>query len=117
MHWLLLSTLPIESRKQALRCLRSYTLRWRIEEWHRLLKSGCNIEAHQHHTADRLARAIAVDAVIAWRVMLLTLLGRQVPELPCEVIFSPWECQLLEQLQPKLAPETVEDEKKKRSRN
>ena len=41
LHWVLLSTVPIHSRKQALRCLRWYTLRWRIEEWHRVLKSGC----------------------------------------------------------------------------
>ena len=107
-HWLLLSTLPIESRKQALRCLRSYTLRWRIEEWHRLLKSGCAIEAHQHDTADRLARAITIDTVIGWRVMLLTLLGREAPDLPCQVVFSAWECKLLETLQPRVAPETME---------
>ncbi|MDA2927618.1 IS4 family transposase [Acidobacteria bacterium AH-259-G07] len=112
LHWVLLSTVPIDSRKQALRCLRWYTLRWRIEEWHRVLKSGCHIESHQHRSAQRLARAIAIDAVIAWRVMLLTLLGREVPEIPCELIFSPWECQLLETLQPMLAPETMEGQKK-----
>ncbi|MHC4435327.1 MAG: IS4 family transposase, partial [Planctomycetota bacterium] len=102
--WVLLTTVPIRSRKQALRCLRWYTLRWRIEEWHRVLKSGCHIESHQHKTAEKLARAIAIDTVIAWRVMTLTLLGREVPEIPCELIFSPWECSLLEQLQPLLAP-------------
>lgn len=113
LHWLLLTTLPIESHKQALRCLRSYTLRWRIEEWHRLLKSGCGIETHQHRTAQRLARAITIDTVIGWRVMLLTLLGREAPDLPCELIFSPWECRLLEKLQPRVAPETVEGSRKK----
>ncbi len=56
----------------ALRCLQWYTLRWRIEEWHRILKTGCRIESLQHRSADKLARAIAIDAVIAWRVMLLT---------------------------------------------
>jgi hypothetical protein len=114
LRWVLLTTVPIDSRKQALRCLRWYTLRWRIEEWHRVLKSGCHIESHQHHTAERLARAIAIDAVVAWRVMLLTLLGREVPEIPCEMIFSPWECTLLELLQPLVAPETINGGKKKR---
>ena len=111
-RWVLLATLPIVSRKQALRCLHDYTLRWRIEEWHRLLKTGCHIEAHQHQTAERLAKAIAIDAVIAWQAMLLTLLGRKAPDLPGEVIFSPWECRLLEALQPILAPETMEGEKR-----
>lgn len=107
LRWVLLSTVPIRSRKEALRCLRWYTLRWRIEEWHRVLKSGCHIESHQHHTAERLARAISIDAVIAWRVMLLTLFGREVPEMPCELMFSRWECRLLERLQPLVAPETM----------
>jgi hypothetical protein len=109
----LLTTVPIESQKQALRCLRWYTLRWRIEEWHRVLKSGCRIEAHQHRTAERLGRAIAIDMVVAWRLMLLTLLGRQTPELPCQLIFSSWECQLLEELQPLVAPETIPVKKKR----
>lgn len=113
LRWVLLTTVPIESLKQALRCLRWYTLRWRIEEWHRVLKSGCRIESHQHHSAEKLARAIAIDAVIAWRVMLLTLLGREVPEIPAEMIFAPWECRLLELLQPLVAPETINRVEKK----
>jgi hypothetical protein len=111
-RWVLLTTLPIHSLKQALRYLRWYTLRWRIEEWHRVLKSGCRIESHQHQSAERLSRAIAIDLVIAWRVMLLTLLGREVPEMPCELFFSAWECHLLEQLQPLVAPETLRGQKK-----
>jgi len=112
LHWVLLSTVPIESRKQALRCVRWYSRRWRIEEWHRVLKSGCRIEAHQHQSAAKLARAIAIDTVIAWRVMLLTLLGRDAPDLHCDLIFDPWECRLLEELQPLVAPETMGAQKK-----
>jgi hypothetical protein len=113
LRWVLLTTVPIESRKQALRCLRWYTRRWRIEEWHRVLKNGCHIESHQHQTAAKLARAIAIDTVIAWRVMLLTLLGREAPNMRCELIFEPWECRLLEQLQPVVAPETMQGQKKR----
>jgi hypothetical protein len=109
--WVLLTTVPIRSRKEALRCLRWYTMRWRIEEWHRVLKSGCRIESHQHRTAARLARAVSIDAVIAWRVMLLALLGREIPEMPCELLFSSWECRLLEKLQPLVAPETATSKK------
>jgi len=109
--WVLLTTVPLRSRREAWRCLRDYTRRWRIEDWHRVLKSGCRIEAHQHRTAPRLARAIAIDAVIAWRVMLLALLGREVPEMPAAWVFSPQQCRLLETLQPLLAPATMENKK------
>jgi hypothetical protein len=111
LRWVLLTTVAMGSRKEALRCLRWYTLRWRIEEWHRVLKSGCRIEAHQHRTADGLARAVCIDAVIAWQVMLLALLGREIPEMPCELLFSSWECRLLESLQPLVAPETMKVKK------
>ena len=45
--------------------------------------------------------------------MLLTLLGREAPDLPCELIFSTHECKLLETLQPRVAPETMDDGKTK----
>jgi hypothetical protein len=94
-HWLLLTTIPIASVKQALKCVRWYCRRWRIEEWHRVMKSGCKILEHQNHTAEVLLRAIALDAVIAWRMMLLALLGREVPELPAGTLFDPCECEVL----------------------
>ena len=97
-HWVLLSTVPVASRKQALTCLRWYCRRWRIEEWHRVLKSGCKILENQNHDAATLLRAITLDAVIAWRIMLLALLGREVPGLPAELVFDPCECEVLELL-------------------
>ena len=105
LEWLLLTTVEVSSIKQALKCIRWYCRRWRIEEWHRVLKSGCKILDHQNHSGQALLRAIAIDAVIAWRIMLLTLLGREVPELPSEVLFNPIECEVLGLL----------DQKKKRS--
>jgi hypothetical protein len=101
LEWLLLTTLEVHSTKQARRCIRWYCRRWRIEEWHRVLKSGCKILEHQNHSAEALLRAIALDAVIAWRIMLLALLGREVPELPCDVVFDPIECEVLELLSKK----------------
>lgn len=97
-RWLLLTTVQVVSLKQALRCVRWYCRRWRIEEWHRVLKSGCKIEEHQNHSAEALLRAITLDAVIAWRIMVLVLLGREVPGLPAEVIFDADECEVLELL-------------------
>jgi hypothetical protein len=102
-EWLLLTTVPVRSLKQARKCIGWYCRRWRIEEWHRVLKSGCKVLEHQNHSARALLRAIAIDAVIAWRLMLLVLLGREVPELPCDVLFSPLECEVLELLAKKKA--------------
>jgi hypothetical protein len=95
-EWFLLTTCSITTAAQAHECLRWYCLRWRIEDWHRVLKSGCRIETLQHKTAQRLKRAIAINLVIAWRIMLMTLLGRQCPDLPAEVLFSDPEIEVLQ---------------------
>lgn len=95
-EWFLLTTCPITTAAQAQECLRWYCLRWRIEDWHRVLKSGCRIEALQHKTAERLKRAIAINLVIAWRIMLMTLLGRECPDLPAEILFSDPEMEVLQ---------------------
>ena len=94
-EWFLLTTIDISSPEVAEQCLRWYCLRWRIEEWHRVLKSGCRIEDIAHETAERVRRAIAINLVIAWRIMVMTLLGREMPNLPAEVLFSDVELRTL----------------------
>jgi hypothetical protein len=94
-EWFLLTTIRITSATDAQQALRWYCLRWRIEDWHRVLKSGCRIEDLAHETAERIRRAIAINLVIAWRIMLMTLLGRESPELPAQVLFSDIEMRTL----------------------
>lgn len=95
-EWFLLTTMEITSPEQAERLVGWYCLRWRIEDWHRVLKSGCGIEELRNETADRLKRALAIYLVIAWRVMLMTLLSRESPELPPEVLFTDIELTVLQ---------------------
>ena len=94
-EWFLLTTVAINSATDIEQCLRWYTLRWRIEDWHRVLKSGCSIDKLMHETAERLRRAIAINLVIGWRIMLMTLMGRETPGLPAEVLFSDIEIRTL----------------------
>ena len=102
LEWFLLTTLPVQSREDAERMLRWYALRWRIEDWHRVIKSGCRVERLAHDRVERLARAIAMRLVIAWRIMLMTLLGREVPELPAQLLFSDVEPEVLTAYAPTL---------------
>jgi Transposase DDE domain. len=95
LDWYLLTTIPITSIEIAEECIKYYRLRWRIEDWHRVLKSGCKTEKLGHGTAERLKRVIAVNLVIAWKIMLMTLLGREAPELPGEILFSEIEIEVL----------------------
>ena len=87
-QWRLFTTLDISSSEEALECVAFYKQRWKIEVFHRVLKSGCNVEKHKQGTAESLKRVIAIDMVIAWRIMLLTMLGRECPEMPADLIFT-----------------------------
>ncbi|MCA9165939.1 MAG: transposase, partial [Planctomycetales bacterium] len=95
LEWFVLTTIAENDNQVAEECIRWYRLRWRIEDWHRVLKSGCGTEKLAYRTAARLKRGIAINMVIAWRIMLMTLLGRECPELPAEVLFSDIEIEVL----------------------
>ena len=95
LEWFLLTTLPVNQAEDARRILHYYTLRWRIEDYFRILKSGCKVEELQHHTAERLERAIAIKMVAGWRIQLMLRLGREMPELPPELLFSDIELRVL----------------------
>lgn len=94
-EWFLLTTIKLQSAEDIEQCLRWYCLRWRIEDWHRVLKSGCRIEDLANEKAERIINAISINMVIAWRLMLMTLLGREIPDLPAEVFFSDIEIKVL----------------------
>ena len=66
-----------------------------MEVWHRILKSGCRIEARQLETAERLRRCLALYSVLAWWILYATMLARSVPEAPCSVLLDPEEWQAL----------------------
>ncbi len=93
--WKLLTSLPAATAKNARRILRWYALRRRIEDWHRILKSGCKAEHLNHQEGERIERAVTVKAVIAWRLHAMVMLGRETPELPADVLFPQAEIEAL----------------------
>ncbi len=103
-EWYLLTTIPVDSIETAQKLAGWYGKRWRIEDWHRVLKSGCKIEKYAHQSAERIKRAIAIDLVVGYRLLMMALLGR---ELPAEVLFSDLEITVLQKWSEKKSPETV----------
>jgi len=87
-EWLLLTTLPVTTRSEAIEVPDFHALRWRIEDWHRILRSGCEVGKTAHGTAERITRAVTINAVIAWRLSVLTLLGRVTPEVKALRMFG-----------------------------
>ncbi len=94
-EWLLLTSVPVRTTEDALQRLAWYACRWGIEVWHKVLKSGCRIEARQLETAERLKRCLTLYAVIAWRVLYATMLSRAAPDVSCLALLNEAEWQAL----------------------
>jgi hypothetical protein len=95
LEWLLLTTVAVGDFEQAQKILSWYTVRWAIEVFHRTLKSGCRIEDRQLENAHRLENCLAIDMVVAWRILHLRHLSRVDPDAPCTVYFTQDEYEAL----------------------
>jgi hypothetical protein len=107
--WLLLTSLPIDNLEQVQAVVRYYCVRWQIEIYFRVLKSGCEVEKSQLETAQRYRNYLGMCLIVAWRVMYLMMLGRRCPEMPCEEVLDQDEWQALytvvqQQAPPEQAP-------------
>jgi len=96
--WKLITNLPVRSRKQAVEMLTWYAMRWRIEPFHKILKSGCRAEASRLRTAERIVNLIAVFCILSWRIFWMTMLNRVAPEASPLVALTPLETRLLDEL-------------------
>jgi hypothetical protein len=79
-HWILLTSLPVDTFEDAWQVIEDYENRWLIEEYHKVLKTGCSVELHALRTAGRLEPLIGLISVIGTRLFQLKLLGRSQQE-------------------------------------
>jgi len=90
-EWLLVTTLPIDTVEQVRQVVEFYTVRWLIEVFFRVYKSGCRVEERRFEQIERHLACAAVYLIVAWRVLYVCRLGRQVPDIDCEALFEPAE--------------------------
>jgi hypothetical protein len=105
--WMLLTNVEASSFEQATERLRWYAGRWNIEVFHRILKSGCRIEDRLLNTSCRLEACLAIDMVVAWRIFMLVKLGRETPNIPCNVVLTENEWKVLWAYETKQAPPDI----------
>lgn len=95
-HWLLLTTLPVASFEDARSVVRFYSYRWRVERFHYVLKSGCQIETSQLGSYEALTNFLALCSYQAWQLLELTYQARVQPEVSAETCLRFEEWQALE---------------------
>ena len=86
--WTLLTTLPLATLEDAQEVMRLYRMRWTIEIYFKALKTGCGVEAARLDDGQKLMRYVALCSVIAWRIMFLTWLQREVPGAGGDAVLS-----------------------------
>lgn len=69
--WMLLTGEEVTTVADAERIVEWYTQRWVIEEWHRVEKEGCRVEASQLDDAEDIKRLAAIISINAVRMLQL----------------------------------------------
>lgn len=107
LEWVLLTNVKINDATGAHTILKWYLCRWQIEVYFRILKSGCRIEKLQLTERQRFDPCLALYMIIAWRILYLTVLSRECPQVSCELIFSTEEWKIAHIILKKESPPKV----------
>jgi hypothetical protein len=97
-EWKLATNLPVQTLEDALEKIEWYAMRWKIETFHKILKSGCRAEESKLRTAEGLTRLLAVFCILSWRVFWMTMVQRTDPEIGVEAAITPQEKTVLDKL-------------------
>ena len=98
-RWILVTSLPVENFLDAQQIIQYYLLRWLIERFFFLLKSGgANVEQLQLKEPHQLKNAIATYSIAAMNIMKLRYLAQNQPDMKiaeaginlqaCEVLYE-----------------------------
>lgn len=94
-EWMLLTNVSVEGYEDAIERIKWYKCRWNIEVYHKIIKSGCNVEDCRLQTKERLIPYITLCSIIAWRLFWMTKINRQEPDSPCTIILGEHEWKAL----------------------
>lgn len=93
--WVLLTDLKVSDFDGASEKIDWYGKRFGIETWHKVLKSGCEVEECMLEHADRLKPYLALFSIVGVRLMHVAYLARVQPDLPATAVFSNEEIEAL----------------------
>ncbi len=94
LEWVLYTTEPIDSSEAVLAILRLYTLRWRVEDFHKAWKTGCRLEQRRLQSPQNLERLGSILSFIAVRLLQLRDLSDDDPTRSCQEVLERdyWRC-------------------------
>lgn len=75
-----------------------YSMRWKIELYFKILKSGCNAEKLKLRTAERLVNLIAIFCILGWRIFWMTMINRALPNESPDCVLTAEEIFVIDRL-------------------
>jgi hypothetical protein len=106
LEWMLLTTEVVDTVEMAATILRWYTYRWRVEEYHKIFKSGCQSERYRL-AAVGMKTMLGFLSVIAVELLHVTYLHRTQPDAPALEILNPVQMEVLKAGRSKKLPSTL----------
>ncbi len=85
-QWVIHTSENVGTFEDAWRILEYYEARWAIEEFHKCLKTGCQLESRLYTNAGSLEAVAGMFSVLAVRLLQLKAVARLQPSLPAETI-------------------------------
>jgi len=106
LEWMLLTTEVVDTVEIANTILRWYTYRWRVEEYHKIFKSGTQSERYRL-AAVGMKTMLGFLSVIAVELLQVTYLHRTHPDAPALEILTPIQIEVLKAATSKQLPSTL----------
>jgi hypothetical protein len=85
-QWVIHTSEEVDTFEDAWRILEYYETRWAVEEFHKCLKTGCQLESRLYTQATSLEAVTGMFSVLAVRLLQLKSVARLEPDLPAEKI-------------------------------
>ena len=98
-EWLLATSEPVDTVEQVARVVDWYRARWVIEEYFKVLKTGCAYEKRQLESSHALVNALAVMIPVAVELLTLRTDARQTPDAAASTILSSTQISVLRVMQ------------------
>jgi hypothetical protein len=98
LKWVLISSEPVMNTARASVVIQNYAKRWGVEEYHKVLKTGCHVEERYYQSSERLERVTGLHVILALRLLQVRELADEQPDLLAKDVVPPIWVETLAQI-------------------
>jgi Transposase DNA-binding/Transposase Tn5 dimerisation domain/Transposase DDE domain len=88
LEWILVTSMTVDTAEEAWQCVTWYKWRWLIEDFHKVLKTGCLLEDRCLQTVEAMCNLLAILTPTAMRLLWLRQVAQTAPDTPATDVIS-----------------------------